>query len=135
MSAARRPAPICRTGSLSLGISLRLLLALGGIVSSLSAAEPATPDAKALGPQSPVESYNAPVAQPAPLAGLIDFPQLIAAPGPNDGLSVTSSLDRLRLEIVDTTGGDATDEFVTISGESRTGENRATLYAALRKLT
>lgn len=121
--------------SVSHPLTLRRLALVSLVTFSVAAfaAEPATPAAKALGPQSPVESYNAPVAQPTPLAGLIDFPRLIAAPGPNDGLVVLPSLERLRLEIVDTSGGDVADGFVIIAGESRTGKTRASLYAALRQ--
>lgn len=90
------------------------------------------PPAKVLGPQSVVEKYDAPVVKPTSTEGLIDFPSLIAAPGENDGMPITPSLNGLTLDILGTEGSDGAGEFIAITGTSRTGEKQPALYAALR---
>lgn len=111
----------------------RLICLAAGLAATLHAQQtPAGPEAKVLGPQSPVETYDAPVEPGRPVEGLIDFPKLIADPGPNDALAITPSLGRLQLEIVGTAGGDAADAFVPVVGTSWV-HDPAALYAALRK--
>jgi hemolysin activation/secretion protein len=94
-------------------------------------AQEAPPPAKVVGPQSVVESYNAPVAKGGSIEGLIDFPKLISEPGANDGVQITPSLTALDLEIVGTEGTARLDDFITVTGQSRTGKKRPALHAAL----
>lgn len=108
-------------------------VALLPLVALALVAQDAPPPAKVLGPQSVVEKYDAPVAQPEKLEGLIDFPKLISAPGANDAAEVAPALTRIEIEIVGTEGGDTSDAFVHFAGASRTGAKQAALYAALRR--
>lgn len=87
-------------------------------------------DAKVIGPQSVVESYDPPVAKGGSIEGLIDFPKLISEPGANDGVQITPSLTALDLEIVGTEGTTRLDDFITVTGQSRTGKKRDALHAA-----
>jgi hemolysin activation/secretion protein len=89
------------------------------------------PSAETLGPQSGLETYDAPLAPFDQQGGEIDFPALINAPGANDDAVVTESLRGLRLEILGTEGTRRLDDFITILGTSRTGPDRDGLYAAL----
>lgn len=105
-------------------------------VSSLVAQDAAPSAAQVLGPRSPVETYDAPVARPAPAAGVIDFPKLIAEPGANDGALITSALSGLQLEFAgsDLVAELGDDAFVDFVGRSRVPEaKRPVLVAALRK--
>jgi hemolysin activation/secretion protein len=91
-------------------------------------------DAKVLGPQSPLEQYPARPAEPKAVAGLIDFPSLIAAPGPNDGLQITASLQKLTLEFVGAPASAPATDFVMRQGESKVADaKRSALYAELAK--
>jgi hemolysin activation/secretion protein len=115
-----------------------LLLAAGFASASFAQPAPSTPPAptppaaKVLGPQSPQEQYPAPVAQPQSLEGMIDFPALIAAPGADDGVQITASLRKLRLEFMGQTEPVTPADFIELLGHSRVEERRrAALYAAL----
>jgi len=107
-----------------------LFLVPAGLAAQTAAPGPSP--AKVIGPQSVVEKYDAPVVKPESVAGLIDFPKLIAAPGANDAMVITPSLAGLRLEVLGTEGEDAPGDFVAITGASRVGDKQASLYAALR---
>ncbi len=112
-------------------LSMWLSVIIGLPLATLARAQ----DAKVLGPQSVIEQYDAPVAQGSGEGAVIDFPAMIAAPGADDGVQITPSLQRLMLKIVGTEGTDSGD-FVSINGTSRAGKKRDALYAALReKLT
>ena len=91
-------------------------------------------DAKVLGPQSTLEQYPARPAEPKAVAGLIDFPSLIAAPGPNDGVQITPSLQKLTLEFVGAPASAPATDFVMRQGESKVADaKRSALYAELAK--
>lgn len=109
-----------------------LALSLVGVV-TLQAQKAAEdpPPASALGPQSGLEQYDAPVAPFEQLEGLIDFPALINAPGANDDAQVTPSLRGLQLEIMGTSGARKLGNFVTIQGATRADEATEALYDAL----
>jgi hemolysin activation/secretion protein len=88
-------------------------------------------DAKVIGPQSVVESYDPPVAKGGSIEGLIDFPKLISEPGANDAVQISPSLTGLDLEIVGTEGAARLGDFISVTGQSRTGKKREILHAAL----
>ncbi len=100
----------------------------------LLAAGASAQDAKVLGPQSPIEQYPARPAEPKAVTGLIDFPALISAPGPNDGVQITPALRKLTLEFVGAPASTPATDFVTRQGESKVADaKRAALYADLAK--
>ena len=118
--------------------SQRLTAALGLLAVTALCAQDAAPvsppAAQVLGPRSPLETYDAPVAKPAP-APVIDFPKLIAEPGANDGLEITPSLRRLTLDFG--TPAAAADPalvegFLTFSSQSKIpAARRGALQAAI----
>ncbi len=111
-------------------VSLFALSALG-----LAAQETGTPPpARALGPQSGLETYDAPTTPFEQLTGEIDFPALIAAPGANDEAVVVPALQRLRIEILGTQGGENLGGFLTIEGETRATADRVPLYTGLHEI-
>ncbi|MCU0791992.1 MAG: hypothetical protein MUE42_03900 [Opitutaceae bacterium] len=90
-------------------------------------------DAQVLGPRSPLETYDAPVAKPAP-APVIDFPKLIAEPGASDAVQIAPSLTGLQLEFVGTEAATEVSEsdFVDFIGRSKVPAARIpALHAAL----
>lgn len=98
------------------------------------AAPASLPPAQVLGPRSPLETYDAPVARPG-AAPVIDFPKLIAEPGANDGLEITPSLRRLNLDFGN--AAEASDPalvegFLAFAGRSKIpADRRVALHAAL----
>jgi hemolysin activation/secretion protein len=90
-------------------------------------------DAQVLGPRSPLETYDAPVAKPAP-APVIDFPKLIAEPGADDAVQIAPSLTGLQLEFVGTEAATQASEsgFVDFIGRSKVPAGKVpALHAAL----
>lgn len=87
--------------------------------------------ATAVGPQSVIEQYQAPVVESESGEVLIDFPSMINAPGANDRAQIMPAVTGLEIEIVGTSGGQVLSDFIQIRGESRAESNRAALYASL----
>lgn len=89
-------------------------------------------DAQVLGPRSPLETYDAPVAKPSPVP-VIDFPKLIAEPGDNDAMQIVPSLAGITLDFVGGKPGTGSiDAFLATSGTSRVPAKKLpALHAAL----
>ena len=110
------------------------LLALSALTVAGQSTDDTPPPAQVLGPQSGLETYDAPTTPFAQLSGEIDFPALIAAPGANDEAVVVPSFNHLRIEILGTQGGETLGNFLTIVGETRASADRVALYTGLHEI-
>lgn len=88
-------------------------------------------DAQVIGPQSPVEQYEAPVLEPDLSQNFIDFPSLIQAPTSQDGLEVLSEVSHIIVEFVGGTDAEREGQFVSFIGRSKAQSKTPAIYDSL----